>query len=97
MESFIILVNASGNLNYNKKAIVNIILFSEKGDSYEEAFEVFPFTTKKIYVQDVLKNSTILANSFYSCVINSDNADLNAQIVTSTNSGGISLQHLWGY
>ena len=97
MESFIILANASGNLKYNKKAIANIVLFSDKGDSYKEIFEVFPFTTKKIYVKDVLKNSTIPVNSFYSCVIHSSNADLNAQIVTSAHSGGISLQHLWGY
>ena len=97
MESFIILANASGNLKYNKKAIANIVLCSDKGDSYKEIFEVFPFTTKKIYVKDVLKNSTIPVNSFYSCVIHSSNADLNAQIVTSAHSGGISLHHLWGY
>ena len=36
-------------------------------------------------------------NGFGAVIIQSKNADLNAQMVTLHENTGISLQHLWGY
>ncbi|WP_374649750.1 hypothetical protein [Dongia sp.] len=95
----IVLANGSGRLNYRGTARTDIIVINNDGARIQARVSIPAFTWRMVWCDELFPalaghlgesgNGTLL--------VQSGDADLNAQIVTTSQAGAVALQHLWGY
>jgi hypothetical protein len=96
--TYLILVNGSGNKAYRTKARCTITLFDHEGKSSTIKVDIHSFGYRNIALEDLFPGlNTLLSKGYGSLTIYSPDADLNAQIYTTSPAGSVGLQHLWGY
>jgi hypothetical protein len=68
------------------------------GEQMEGSFDLPAFTSRIIWVDALLPDlSRLLNGAVGGLLVKSADADLNCQLLTTTESGAVSVQHLWGY
>jgi len=94
----LMLVHGSGNLRYASQAKVTIQVYDPQGRSLEKMVNIPAFGSQILWLDELFPDlSKFLFDGYGSCLITSRQADLNVQLLTTTEAGGVSLQHLWGY
>jgi hypothetical protein len=97
-ETFLLLVLGSGFLSVKKSAGAKIEVIRADGKTVSADVALSAFTHRTIAFHELFADlDTFLEGASAGCRITSGEADFNAQIVTRTSRGGLSLQHLWGY
>ena len=99
MKTALLLVNASGYLGYDLPAEVKVTLFDKSKQIDSVDLKMDAFTHKFIWLDELFNDlDKKLGRSGYGAVlIQSKNADINAQMVSRYKDKGLSFQHLWGY
>jgi hypothetical protein len=98
LRTALLVVNASGNLNHSTPAQVRVRLHSPSGESRTGHVNVAAFTYQLVWMDELFDDLTAFLDAGYgTCFINSPDADVNCQIITTSVDGSVSLQHLWGY
>lgn len=94
----LVLVHGSGNLNHATPATVRVRLHAPSGAAASRDVALPPFTRRLVWMDELFDDAgDLLADGFGTCVVTSPDADINCQMLTTSASGGVSLQHLWGY
>lgn len=94
---YVSLLNGSGNINYSKKAEVNICLINHDGTILEKKVVINPFVCKLYNLDKIFPKFRKDFNcSFGTILVKSKNSDLNGNLITTSN-GSVTLQHMWGY
>ena len=91
----LILAHASGRADYERTAVVRVEAVERDGRS--STFEsVLPAFTGALWWADEMF-AALDPDAAGALMVTSPDADLNVQLVTVTDDGRVSLQHLWGY
>lgn len=95
----IMMVNGSGRLNYRGTARTDLIAINNAGARIQARVEIPAFTWRLVWLDDVLPGlaAHLGASGNGALLVQSGDADLNTQIVTTSPAGAVALQHLWGY
>jgi hypothetical protein len=97
-ETFLLLALGSGFLGLKKSAAAKIEVIRADGKTLSADVTLAAFTHQTIAFHQLFADlHGFLEGQSATCRISSGEADFNAQIVTRTSQGGLSLQHLWGY
>lgn len=93
------IVNGSGRLSYRSPARVDLIAINNEGARLQARVTVPAFTWCMVWLDDLLPNlaAHLGASGSGALLVQSGDADLNTQIVTTSPKGAVALQHLWGY
>lgn len=95
----VLIVHGSGRLGYRGRARVEFIALNNEGRRLSSATNVPAFTARFTWLDEVIP--TLAAHLGESgngaLLVQSADADLNCQIVTTSPGGAVALQHLWGY
>jgi hypothetical protein len=98
MKTAILLVNGSGNLNYKTEAKAVVSVYDPSGNCESKTIQIPAFDFSVIWLHELFPHlDELLKEGRGSVVIQSNEADMNAQIFTTSENGSVSLQHLWGY
>ncbi len=99
LRTVVMLLNGSGRLNYRSLARTDLIAINNNGQRIQAQVEIPAFTWRLIWLDEVLPNlAAHLGDSGNGAMlVQSGDADLNTQIVTTSPTGAVALQHLWGY
>lgn len=98
VRSGVLLVNASGYQEYGTTANAEISVLSPDGRTEAAECTVAAFTSRLIWLDELFFDlSAHLSEGFGTMLVQSRDADINCQMVTSTAEGAVSLQHMWGY
>jgi hypothetical protein len=92
-------VNGSGSLDYKRTAAVEATVYNTQGRAAGAAFTMPPFGWRLDWIDDLIPDVGAHLGSAGNgaLLVTSKNADLNCQIVTVSDRGAVSLQHMWGY
>ncbi|MBI2253147.1 MAG: hypothetical protein HYU58_00855 [Proteobacteria bacterium] len=95
----IMMVNGSGRLNYRVKARTDLIAINNDGARIQARLELPAFTWHMVWLDEILPGLTqhLGASGNGALLVQSGDADLNTQIITTSPAGAVALQHLWGY
>ena len=95
----VIVVNGSGRLNYRGVARTDLVVINNDGQRVVAQVTIPAFTWRMVWLDDMFPDlAAHLGHSGNGALlVQSGDADLNSQIVTTTPAGAVSLQHLWGY
>jgi hypothetical protein len=94
----VVVAHAGGRLDYEADASVDVRYFRADGESLGATSTLHSFTSALWWLDEILPDIAAFSPEGYGTVIVSSlDADLNAQVVTSTSAGAVSLQHMWGY
>jgi len=95
----LLVVNGAGNLSHSAMARVGVRLYSPSGDVRTAETEVGAFTHRLLWTDEAFHGlRQFLGDEGYgTAVVTCADADVNCQIVTCSEDGCVSLQHLWGY
>lgn len=95
----VVLVNGSGRLNYRITARTDIIAINNNGQRTQARINIPAFTARIVWLDELLPDiKDHLGNSGNGALlVQSPDADLSAQMVTTNPTGAVALQHLWGY
>lgn len=95
----IVIVNGSGRLSYHLNARVDLIVINNDGARRQARVTVPAFTWRMIWFDELFPDLAqhLGASGNGALLVQSGDADVNAQIVTTSPAGAVALQHLWGY
>lgn len=95
----VLLLHGSGRLNYRSTARVDLIVINHEGARLQVRVSVPAFTWRMMWLDELMPNlAAHLGDSGNGALlVQSGDADLNADIVTTSPKGAVALQHLWGY
>jgi len=95
----LLIVNGSGSLRYQKTARVKVVALNLAGEQREGNFDIAALTGRIVWADEVIPDLQHLlgSSSVGGLLVKSADADLNCQLLTTTEGGAVSLQHLWGY
>lgn len=95
----VVVAHGSGRLGYRGKARTDLVVINNDGQRRTATIEVPAFTWQFVWLDDVLPDlaAHLGPSANGALLVQSGDADLNCQIVTTSPAGAISLQHLWGY
>jgi hypothetical protein len=95
----IVVVNGSGNLSHSTPATVKVRLHAPDGAARTAQAELAAFTGRVLWADELFEDlESLLGDSgFGTILVTSAEADVNCQILTCSTTGGVSLQHMWGY
>ncbi|WP_368413415.1 hypothetical protein [Dongia sp.] len=95
----IVLLHGSGRLNYRGTARVDLIVINNEGARMQVRVNVPAFTWRMAWLDELMPNlaTHLGASGNGALLVQSGDADLNADIVTTSPKGAVALQHLWGY
>jgi hypothetical protein len=91
--------HASGRLDYKALGHLTLTLLNRRGESLAAEAELPSFSWRYLWLDEILPGLADFAAPGVSLPIlaTSMDADINCQIVTLTENGAVSLQHMWGY
>ena len=92
----VLVANASGHLDHDRVARARVEAIDLTGRARYAESRVDPFTAALLWLDELFDD---LAGTDFAgaLLVTSPDADLNCQLVTVTDDGRVSLQHLWGY
>jgi hypothetical protein len=95
----LLVVNGSGRLDYKRTATAEATVFNTHGKAQSAPFSLPPFGWRLAWIDELIPNlgAHLGAAGNGALLIGSKNTDLNCQIVTVSDAGAVSLQHMWGY
>lgn len=95
----IMIVNGSGRLNYGSSARVDLIVLNNEGLRQQARVTVPAFTWRMVWFDEVIPTLAqhLGASGNGALLVQSGDADINSQIVTTSAQGAVAMQHLWGY
>lgn len=95
----VVAVHGSGRLGYRGQARTDLVALNSRGERRTATINVSAFTSKFVWLDELIPDlATHLGVSANGpLLVQSADADLNCQIVTSSPAGAVSLQHMWGY
>lgn len=95
----VMITHGSGRLGYRGKARTELIVLNQAGERISAAIDVPAFTWRMVWLDDALPDLAghLGSSGSGALLVQSGDADLNCQIVTTNPAGAVSLQHLWGY
>ena len=95
----IVIVNGSGRLSYQSGARIDLIVINNDGQRLQARVTIPAFTWRMIWFDEMFPAlaTHLGASGNGALLVQSGDADVNSQIVTSSAAGAVSLQHLWGY
>lgn len=95
----IVIINGSGRLNYRTSARVDLIVINNEGARIQARVTVPAFTWRMVWFDEMFPNlaAHLGSSGNGALLVQSGDADINSQIVTTSAAGAVSLQHLWGY
>jgi hypothetical protein len=93
------LANASGNLNYDMVASVEISAINNSGRRLSHFVDLPAFGSRIVWLDDVLPNlaAHIGGSGVATLQVKSADADLTSHVIGTSPGGAVGLQHLWGY
>jgi hypothetical protein len=99
MRTGVFLANASGNLNYDMTARVEISAINNAGRRLSHFLTLPAFGSKIVWLDDALPDLAhhIGPSGVATLQVKSPDADLTAHVLGLTPTGAVGLQHLWGY
>jgi len=91
--------NASGNLNYDMTAEVEISAINHAGRRLSHFVTLPAFASKLVWLDDELPELVrhVGASGIATLQVKSVDADLTSHVVGASPQGAVGLQHLWGY
>jgi hypothetical protein len=95
----ILAVNGAGNLHHSAHATVRVRLHAPSGAMRTGEILLAPFTGKVTWVDELFDDlpGFLGEGGYGTALVTCADADVNCQILTSSTSGSVSLQHMWGY
>jgi hypothetical protein len=95
----LLVANGSGNINYARRATVDITVVNNAGAAKSATLTLAPFGWKLAWLDILIADleAHLGASGVGALLVGSKAADLNCQMVTISSRGAVSLQHLWGY
>jgi hypothetical protein len=92
-------INASGSIDYKRTSSAEITVYNAQGRAESAGFTMPPFGWRLDWIDDLIPDLGVHlgAAGNGALLIGSKNADLNCQIVTVSDKGAVSMQHMWGY
>lgn len=95
----VFVANASGNLNYDMNARVEISAINHAGDRLSYHLTLPAFAIGLVWLDDVMPGlaAHIGASGIAALQVKSADADLTAHVLGLSPQGAVGLQHLWGY
>lgn len=95
----IVIVNGSGRLNYSSSARIDLIVVNNDGVRQQTRVTVPAFTWRLVWFDEVMPNLAqhLGPSANGALLVQSGDADINSQIVTTSPKGAVAMQHLWGY
>jgi hypothetical protein len=99
LRTSVLVVNGSGRLNYRRAARIDIIVINNAGARIQERATVPAFTWRMLDLDQMFPSLArhLGESGNGALLLQSGDADVNAQIVTTSPQGAVALQHLWGY
>ncbi|MBL8708250.1 MAG: hypothetical protein JNL25_03560 [Rhodospirillaceae bacterium] len=95
----VLVVNGSGRLSYRGQARSELIVINNEGKRLSAELTVPAFTWRMVWLDEVMPGlaAHLAPSGNGALLVQSGDADLNCQIVTTNPAGAVALQHLWGY
>jgi hypothetical protein len=95
----IMIVNGSGRLNYSTSARIDLIVINNEGARRQARVTVPAFTWRMVWFDQVIPDLAqhLGSSGNGALLVQSGDADINSQIITTSASGAVAMQHLWGY
>ncbi|HUP69738.1 MAG TPA: hypothetical protein VM142_07970 [Acidimicrobiales bacterium] len=94
----LIVANASGRRDHAGVARLTVRVTGADGAAAEATTTLRAFTATTLWIDELFDGLEALVPSGFGAVqLISLDADLNGQLVTTSDAGAVSLQHLWGY
>jgi hypothetical protein len=95
----LLIVNGSGSLDYKREGTAEVTVFNTAGRAKTTGFSLPPFGWRLAWIDEVIPDLAAHLGSAGNgaLLVGSKNADMNCQIVTVSDKGAVSLQHMWGY
>jgi hypothetical protein len=95
----LLVVNGSGSLDYKRTATAEVTVCNTEGHPRSAGLTLPPFGWRLAWIDELVPDLAdhLGAAGNGALLIGSKNADLNCQIVTVSDAGAVSLQHMWGY
>ncbi|MCA3262814.1 MAG: hypothetical protein ING44_12805 [Telmatospirillum sp.] len=91
-------INASGRRSYSEPAEVVVRVLAEDGRELEHRADLAPFSHRMIWLDEVVAGwQKHLRQGFGCVVVQSFDADINANVVVKSGDRAVALQHMWGY
>lgn len=92
-------VHGSGRLGYRGRARVEFIAINNAGKRLSGSIDLAAFTARMVWLDEIIPGlaAHLGPSGNGALLVQSADADLNSQIVTTSPAGAVSLQHLWGY
>jgi hypothetical protein len=95
----IVACHGSGRLDYRRIGHLTLAVFDAKGRQRTVEVQLPAFTWKAIWLDEIwLDIEKFLAPTGLGPLLaTAPDADINCQIITTSNDGAVSIQHMWGY
>lgn len=95
----VFVANASGNLNYDMQARIEISAVNNAGERLSYRITLPPFGTRLIWLDDVMPGLAqhVGSSGMAALQVRCADADLTAHVLGISPLGAVGLQHLWGY
>jgi hypothetical protein len=99
LRTAVVVAHGSGRLGYRGQARTDLVVINNDGQRLTATIDVPAFTWQLVWLDEVLPDlaAHLGQSANGALLVQSGDADLNCQIVTTSPAGAISLQHLWGY
>ncbi|WP_374368354.1 hypothetical protein [Dongia sp.] len=91
--------HGSGRLDYKANGALTLSVLNRKGERRAGTVVVPSFAGSLIWLDDLIPDLAgfLGAENVGPLLATAPNADINCQIVTVSDAGAVSLQHMWGY
>ena len=95
----ILTVHGSGRLAYRGQARTEFIALNNAGKRLSGSITLPAFTARFVWLDEIIPDlaAHLGESGNGALLVQSADADLNCQVVTTSPAGAVSLQHLWGY
>jgi hypothetical protein len=95
----VVTVHGSGRLGYRGQARAEFIVINNAGQRRSADITLPAFTSRFVWLDEIIPDLArhLGPSANGALLVQSADADLNCQIVTTSPAGAVSLQHLWGY
>jgi hypothetical protein len=95
----LLVANGSGSIHYARGAAAEVTVVNNAGVAQTARFALPPFAWKLAWLDTLIPDleGHLGASGLGALLVGAKAADLNCQMVTVSDRGAVSLQHLWGY
>ena len=94
----VLLVNGSGSRDYADTASFRLRLLNPAGAEIVADGTLRPFCHRLVWLDEAFADpSAYLDDAFGTLLVQSYDADLNANLIIVWDDSAVSLQHMWGY